>query len=315
MNQILYEDTGDKKPVDIKKIVLFFSVAVIIFGIALVTIGIAQISKSKAPISTNKPVISVEKFDDTQVVLSVTHDKTIEKIVYNWNGSEDEVVEGSNRKYIERLEKIPNIGDNVLNVYVTDSIGVEASYTGTFSIENNSKGPKITFSQIEEDGKKKISIYAEDDIEISYLTYRWNDDEETSVDTTDITNTIIQTNIEIPSDLPSGENQLIVVAVDGSNNQTKVVKEIKIARKPVIAMPVQNRSKLRIKVTDEVGLDYVQYILNGESYTWRSDADDIKTCEATIELQPGENTITIKARNKEGIDANTFYGRCIYEVD
>lgn len=315
MNQILYEDTGDKKPVDIKKIVLFFSIAVIIFGVILSVIGIIQIVNSKTPVSTNKPVISVEKFDDTQIVLNVTHDKTINQVKYNWNGTEDIIVDASNRKYIERLIEIPNIKDSIINVYVTDSIGIQASYSGTFSIDSSDFGPEITFSQVEEDGKKKIGIRAEDDLEIAYLTYRWNDNEEIKVNATDASSTVIETSIEIPSDLPAGENNLIVVAVDSLNNQSKETQEIKIARKPIIEMPEQHRSKLRIKVTDEVGLDYVQYILNGESFTWRSQADDVKVCETTIELRPGENTIIIKARNKDGIDANTFNGRCIYEVN
>ena len=82
MNQILYEDMGEKRPTDIKKIILIFCIAILIFGVLLGVIGIVQLVNSSKPVSTNKPIIEVEKYDENSVRISITHDKPISKITY-----------------------------------------------------------------------------------------------------------------------------------------------------------------------------------------------------------------------------------------
>ena len=314
MNQILYEDTGDKRPVDTKKIVMFFGIAIIIFGLILGAIGIIQIMKSKTPVSRDPATIMVDKFNSSLLKLSIIHDKSISKITYDWNGTNERTIDTANRKNIETTIELP-VGENILNITVVDEIGVEATFTGLYSDGTDFAGPVIKLSQIDDEGTKKINIHAEDDTEIAYLTYRWNNDTETRVEATDTSNTIIETNIDIPTDLPAGDNKLTVVAVDGNNNESREVQEIKIARRPIIEFPRQNRDKMYIKVTDDVGLEYVQYVINGESYTWKSATGEDKVCETFIPLQPGENLIDIHARNINGIEAKSFYGKCIYTVD
>ena len=77
-------------------------------------------------------------------------------------------------------------------------------------------------------------------------------------------------------------------------------------------MPHQRGEKLTLTVTDDQGLDYVEYTLNGKKYKWVSSTDDRKEWTYTQTLEPGENLITINAYNKAGIQAATFYGKCIY---
>ena len=314
MNQILYEDLENKKPTDIKKIVLFFCIAIVVFGVLLGIVGIVQLANSKQVTSTNKPVIYVERFDDSYIKVSITHDKALDKIVYSWNDGEEISIDAEKRKNFERLIELP-IGENSLSMQVIDSIGISAYYSGIYGAESSSS-PKIKLSQTTVDGVKKIHIYAEDEREISYLTYRWNVETEVKVDEKDSSNTIIETDIDIPTNLHPGDNVLTVIAVDADFNETTETQEIKIAKKPIIEEPRQFGGELVIKITDEVGLDYVQYILNGESYTWNNPGEEVlKECQTSLKLELGENTIIINARNKDGIEANTFYGKCVFALD
>ena len=317
MNQILYEDSGTKKPANIKNVILFFGIAILIFGLVLTGIGVMHVIQGQeTPTTTNKPVIAVEIFETNSIRISISHDKEIEKVVYSWNGGEENVILGRNSKNIDRLVDIP-IGENVFYLYVIDSIGVEAEYTNTFRYTSGTDviNPTINLNVIEDAQGKKIRIIAEDETEISYITYRWNDGDEIEIDDVDVSSTIIEYDVEIPTDLQRGENELIVSAVDASNNTATVIKKLKTATRPVIKMPIQNAEYLTITVTDDVGLDRVEYSINGQKYRWTSKVDDRKEWTYVQKLDPGENDIIINAYNKEGVQAKTFHGRCVYTVE
>lgn len=310
MNQILYEDIGEK-PNNIKTIIRFFSIAIIIFGVAILgggIYGIIQKKAEEAPISTNKPIISANVFEDDSIRIYITHDKPIDKVVYSWNSGDDIIILGRNRTSIEELIDIPE-GENVLNLRVIDNIGIEATYTNTYVFSPNGvdiQTPKIELSVL--DTEKQIKITATDETEIAYITYRWNNDEETKIDVADESKTIIETSIPIPK----GENDLTVIAVDANNNTETKIQKCKAYTRPTIQVPRQRGQNLTITVTDEDGLDYVEYTVNGKKYKWVSSTDDRKEWTYVQVLEEGENEIVINAWNKAGIQSNTFRGKCIY---
>ncbi len=312
MNQILYEDVKSQ-PTDIKKIIRFFSIAVIIFGVALLgggIYGVMQDNKKNEPLSTNKPIISASVFEEDSVRIYVTHDKPIDRIVYNWNNDEAITILGRNRTSIEELIDMP-IGQNVLNLTVIDNIGIQETYTNTYVLSNNGIDiikPTITLSQVEVEGEKQIKITANDETEISYITYRWNNEEETKIDTTDESKTIIETSIAIPR----GENDLTVIAVDSNNNTETRIQKCKAFPRPVIKTPRQFGENLTITVTDEEGLDYVIYSVNGKKYKWVSTTENRTEWTHVHKLEPGESEIIIEAWNKAGIEAVKFHGKCVY---
>lgn len=309
MNQILYEDI-DKKPTDIKKVIKFFSIALIIFGLILVgigTYGIVTWIQGQAVTTTNKPVVSVSVFEENSLRISITHDKPIDKVLYSWNDGEESVILGRNRKSIDQLIDIP-FGENVFNIRVIDSIGIEAMYTNTYVYSNGVDVQRPTIELSVLDAEKQIHIVAEDETEISYITYRWNEEEETKVDVLDETNT----KIEVDVDIPKGENDLIVVAVDSNNNTSTKIQKCKAYTRPVIVKPRQRGENLTITVTDDQGLDYVEYTINGKKYKWVSSTDDRTEWTHVQKLNPGENDIIINAYNKAGIEAITFHGKCVY---
>lgn len=308
MNQILYENNG-KETTDVKKIIRFFCVAIIIFGLALTgggIYGMIQENAKKAPASTNKPIITVSVFEEDLVRIYITHDKPIEKVLYSWNNEEDAIILGRNRTSIEELIEIPE-GENVLNLRVIDKIGIDATYTNTYVYSQNGvdiQVPTIELNVLD----KQIIITANDETEISYITYRWNNEEEIRIDATDDSKTVIETSI----DIAKGENDLTVIAVDKNNNTETKIQKFKAYTRPTIETPKQNGEKLTIKVTDEQGLDYVEYSINGKKYKWISSTEGRTEWTHVQKLEPGENIIIINAMNKAGIEANTFKGKCIY---
>lgn len=310
MNQILYEN-GTKQETDIKKIIRFFSIALIIFGLALAgggAYGIIQENAKKAPVTRTKPIITASVFEEDSVRIYITHDKAIEKVLYSWNDGEDITILGRNRTSIEELIDMP-VGENVFNLRVIDSIGVEASYTNTYVFSENGvdiEKPSIQLSVLNEE--KEIKITAIDETEIAYITYRWNNEEETRIDVTDESKTIIETSIPIKK----GENDLTVIAVDSNNNMETKIQKCKAYTRPTIKTPRQFGNQLTITVTDEEGLDYVEYTVNGKKYKWVSSTEDRKEWTHVHTLEEGESNIVINAWNKAGIQSTTFRGKCIY---
>ena len=308
MNQILYEDT-QSKPTDIKKIILFFSIALIIFGILLLgegIFGIVEENSKEVLISTEKPVLTASVVQDKYVRIYVTHDKAINNIKYNWNDGEEITINGRNNDSIEQLIEMP-IGENVLHLTVTDSIGIQETYTNTYLYNPGGIDilkPSIAISREE----NMIKITATDETEISYITYRWNNEEEVRVDATDESKTIIETLIPVIR----GDNDLTIIAVDSNNNTETKIQHCQAYSRPVIATPRQFGENLTITVTDEEGLDYVEYSINGKKYRWVSSTDDRKEWTHVQKLEPGESEIIIEAWNKAGIEAVKFHGKCVY---
>ena len=50
------------------------------------------------------------------------HDKVISKVEYSWNGEDSEVINGDERKYIEKTIDIPT-GENTFTIKATDVNG------------------------------------------------------------------------------------------------------------------------------------------------------------------------------------------------
>ena len=111
MNQILYEDVGEKKT-DIKKIQLVLGIILILFGIVLVVIGIFGMinrsSSSAVPLDNGtRPSLEVSLFGEDKVKIKVTHDKAINRIEYRWNNEEEKVLLGRERLSFEELIDAP----------------------------------------------------------------------------------------------------------------------------------------------------------------------------------------------------------------
>lgn len=299
MNQILQTTLNQNKKSDIKSVVRFFGIVVLIFGIIVVSQGSYAIYKNnieKNDAMNNLPEVSIER-DEQTVEIQVNHDKQISKIVYNWNNGSDITIAGSGRNNINEKIQLP-AGNAVLNLKVIDSEGKQVEYKKEYVTDTDN--PKIELTV----NGGNIKISAQSTNTMSYITYKWNDEEETRVDVQNNEDKKIEKEIQIPM----GLNELKVVAVDSKNETVTKTQKIQGVKKPVVSV-VQDGAYLVIKATDDDNMKLVRYTLNGTTY--EINIGETKVIEYRQIMQEGDNRISLKAYNIHDV-VTEFEGICTY---
>ena len=293
MNQILSTSNLEKNKkggqIEIHTIIKFFSIILIIFGVIMISTASYAIYRKtvhKNNIPT-KPSITEEQKDSKTVLLKVTHDKAIDKIEYSWNEEEIKTITGNGRKYIEQEIEIPG-GTNTLYVSVIDIEGQEISNEQTYETE------EIIKMEIN-NGKVKVS--AETETEISYMTYRWDEEQEEKVD-------INATTVEQEIEIPMGEHTLTVILVDENNETITKEQKVKGVVKPKVQVKLdENKENFLITITDDSGLDRVEFVINGENKTIKANESQ-KEMKIKLPLKDGQNIVEITAYNLDGIESD-----------
>lgn len=307
MNQILYTQKKQNKKgtqLDIKGIVLFFSIAIILFGGCLTAQGVyAMLVKNKTeelPIQpeTTKPNIDIQK-QENEIVVTITHNKPITQVTYNWNQEEEKTIVADNKTTITQIIELPT-GTNTFNLTVIDINQEKTTYQKEYIVEG--QGKPIVELSITSDNK--IKILANDTKGLQYLTYSWNEEEETKVEPNPETTNIIEKII----DIPLGQNTLKVIAINQEEIETTKTIDVKGVKKPVITVE-QRGAKLYIKAEDEDGMKIVNYTVNGKKY--QLNFGNKKVIEYLQDLEVGENTIIIQAYNINDA-VTTLKGKCTY---
>ena len=301
MNQILATSNPTSKktktkrsggPADIKTIVRVFAIAMLVFGVFMIGTGSYAIYKDNEANNSEvtKPVIT-EKLneDSTAVILTVTHDKAIDRIEYSWNEDEVQTITGNGRKYIEQEIEIPG-GTNKLNVRAIDTQGQEISTQREFTAEE--------IINLAVSGSK-LKITAENETEIAYMTYRWDDEEEQRID-------INATTVDQEIDIPMGEHNLTVILVDVNNETITKEQKVKGVTKPTINIETDDAGEYYlITITDETGLERVELNIRGEQRTITVENGE-KELKYKLQLNEGdENRLEITAYNVDGIASDT----------
>ncbi|NLC87780.1 MAG: hypothetical protein GX682_03280 [Clostridiaceae bacterium] len=298
MNQILYTNNEKKKggQLEINVVLRIFAILCIVFGIILV--GQASFAMiNKKDLSESIPLVEITKEGNT-LLLNVKHDKLIDKIIYNWNNDTNEIVlQGKGRTQLEESIKLP-IGINTLMLKVIDIEGKTVSYNQNYELEEGD----VTNPEIEllVDGAK-VKIVVKDETELDYMAYYWNNEDQTKIQVREESPKQIEEKISILK----GENTLTIIAVDKSGNEGKKEQTFKGTTRPVINL-ARDEKILIINVTDEEGLQKLEYTLNGVYYSTDPNNEGIslnrKELEIKQALNDGENKITIKAYNINGLD-------------
>lgn len=294
MNQILY--TGNRKskqPLSIQSIGRIFAIMIILFGIILVGQGSYAIFEPKEMNNqkTSIPVVTMRQ-QENQVQINITHDKSIDKITYAWNTEQEIILQGMGRNNIEERIDIPE-GTNSLTLKVVDITGKETTYTQAYEgVARDNIKPEIEFT-VE---NAKIKITAKDETQIDYISYRWNDEDETILEAREESPKIIEERV----DILKGENTLKVKAVDSSGNIEEREQAFKGAKKPTIELSGQG-DEITIRVKDDENIKKVEITLNGVSYSTdpnnTGESLNVKDLEIKQKLVSGRNTITVKAYN------------------
>ena len=255
MNQILATQKPQSKKkrnnaqANINSITKVFATALIFFAIFLIGSGTYAIYKnqSNANKAIIKPTITLENESESTILLKVISENNLDTVTYYWNGSEETVINGEGKKYLEHQIDIKT-GSNVLTVVAKDVNGGETSYSNQYTLNSN-----ILIDSLD---NGKISITYEGDKIITYMTYRWDEETETTVD---INNT--QVNEEI--DARAGIHTLTVTLVDEENNTETKVQEINGVSTPTIEINFnEDYTKYVITLKDPIGLQEVIVTLN-----------------------------------------------------
>lgn len=136
-----------------------------------------------------------------------------------------------------------------------------------------------------------INIQVTHDKEIDKIVYRWNEEQDVTIEgnnRTQITETI---------ELPIGNNTLTIRVIDINGKETTYEKEYVVESDLKIDLSVVNNNNyLKITATDSSGLLYITYKWNSDQEV-RIDVDpnNSKIIEKEIEIPKGLNTITVNA--------------------
>lgn len=297
MNQILYTNNTKKKggTLEINTVLRIFAITCIIFGIVLVGQASFAMFTNKDKNIESIPLVEISQENDN-LLLNIKHDKIIDKIVYSFNENQEFVLQGKGRTQINEIIKL-SIGTNNLKLRVIDIEGKTVSYNKTYELASGDViKPEI---ELLVEGSK-VKVVVKDENELDYMIYYWNEEDETRVDVREESPKQIEEKI----DILKGENTLTILAVDKSGNEEIKEQIFKGVKKPVIEL-AREGNELIVKVTDEEGIQKIEYTLNGVYYSTDPNNTGTPLNSTQLEfrqpLQSGENKITIKAYNVSGL--------------
>jgi hypothetical protein len=314
MNQILsFYNIGNSKEA-MKKAIKVFCISIVLFAIILIVEGFLGYNEFKnRKISIDTPEINIVR-DNGITKLNIYSIIGIQKVVYSWSDGLETVVNKTGENEVS-VDIDTAIGTNDLNIKIIDSDGntivydpIKIAYEGNEENSNNianstddtnnsnevvdwqtavasdTTNPKIELSS----SKGKIVIKASDDVKMSYVTYAWNDEDETTI--TGLSEDEMSLTAEI--DAKKGDNVLKVKAYDKAGNVEELEKEVHGTDGPNIDVKKEN-DQIVVKVTDEYGITKIKYNFNGEEKT----IDNISQneYELKLDLKDGENYIIVEA--------------------
>ncbi len=317
MNQILDytpNKNSNKSSNSSDTVVRVFAIILVIFSLCLLGSGVYSIIKNKKTEEqpTAKPTYAkVEMVQDgDQAVITVTHDKVIESMVYSWNSDAERSVKGDGEKKLEKTLDLP-AGKNTLYIKVIDVNGVETSANKEFTAESgvDIMNPVISLDIVNGEEEKMLKITATDETKIDFITYRWNDEEEVKIEASEDNDKEIVTEVAIKR----GTNDITIVAVDSENNTTTETKSYTGLTKPEITVTLSaDGSTLIIKATHENGVKGVYYTLNDNPYEGTfEEQGNPKEVEFTQVLEEGYNRLVLTETSVDGTET-VFDGECEY---
>ncbi len=323
MNQILsFKSTENGRKILMKN-TKSLCIFLIVFAIVLLGEGGWRLyTNLNKKVNVDKPeIIGYRNLDKT--TFNVKSDIGIKKIIYAWNGAEENVIEKSGEKEfnfeIENrigvnelilktvdIEGSTVVYENIKIVYDEDSnlvpnepgenqddgLGeIQDEDTPTQenidweqAVANDKVEPTVTLTS----EKGKVVITASDDVKMSYVVYSWNGGEETKI--TGLSDD--EKTLSAKIDALKGDNKLIIKAYDKAGNCKEIERDVHGTDGPEISVKKDN-GNLTVNVTDIYGITKIEYNFNNEEKT----IDNIEgtSYEFTLELKDGENFIIVNA--------------------
>ena len=322
MNQILDynpisngENRGNGGNGGTDKIVKAFAILLIFFAICLIGIGIYNKIQNSSNINEEeiaaKDAVISTTIEGTSLTISVSHDKNLSKMTYSWNTTAEKTIAITTGKTFDESIDIP-AGTNTLNLQIIDEEGNKTEYSEEITSEDGVDIIEPTIvelkNSITEDNK--LLIKAKDETEISYITYRWNDEEEVTIKAEEDGQLQIVEEIEIRE----GTNTLTVVAVDKANNTASVQENFVGLMQPKIQVVLsEDKSKLVVTCSHENGVSKIEYMLNDKPFAAEL-PDSPKEVQFEQALDEGYNKIILTVTSVDKT-TTTFGGECNYNPE
>ena len=313
MNQILMFQSNESSKKQINNVVKFFGVVILIFGLIFIGEGIwGYIDLKNRDVKIETPEMHVERMND-YIAVNVSSKVGISQIKYYWkimnetnvsketiektNGQKEASINipalnGTNELYLEVLDNDGNIikYDPIMISYENISNGGNNQNPPSNEtdwaelIKNDKVKPKIKLEAI----NGKVKVTATDNLKMSYITYKWNDDEETTVTGLSEDEKTVETSLEVGE----GNSKLTVTAVDRAGNQEIIERSIQGVKGPALSVRKED-GKIIAEIDDDEIITKVVYNFNGEETT--IDNINEKHYELTLELVDGTNYVIIDA--------------------
>ena len=276
------------------KIVRVFAVFMILFALCLGGVAAYNLYKNKkvedVPVATPTDAKIEVVQGEENTIITVSHDKAIEKLIYSWDSGKENNVKGTGESRME--VEIPLIaGTHTLNVKVIDVDGNETTHEEEIVSETGEDKIYPTIA-LEVTDQKKLKITAKDETAIDFVTYRWNDGEEIRIDVTEDDPLKIEFEIEILK----GKNDLLIVAVDKNNNSTTEPKSFTGVTKPDVTITVAaDKKTAEIKCFHENGIKDIKLNLNDVDYNVDIGTETPTDVTIPIDLAIGNNKLIVTA--------------------
>ncbi|MDR0978674.1 MAG: hypothetical protein LBL91_01845 [Lachnospiraceae bacterium] len=242
MNQILKTQNNGKGngDMDIKKIIVFFVIAIAVFAMILIGIAVyGSVSKPKEDTTDEGKVSQEVDVEDpkieillsgNQVKVVVKDNQELSHVAYMWNDGEEQVQEiGDSKTDLTFYVDIPE-GKNTLKVIAIDSANNDAEIPQQFRGETtkpvisavvNSEGNKVVLGAVYDSGLQKVeftinelpyqinleTVYTEEQYEQVGMKVTFTDDGKIE-------------SMEYAQPLEEGENEIVIRAygLDGTVN-------------------------------------------------------------------------------------------------
>lgn len=328
MNQILLTNNQNNKKRnnnqynannsgDMKRIIIFFSIAILVFALLIIGIYAYKLSGSKnkkEEYVNEQREISIDDIEN-QAKVTAKVEVGINKIIYSWNDEESKEIDLNGIKEYEEALEVPE-GENVLKIKIIDQNGEEFETSKEFYREEDKEKPKLEIDEevLRTTGKVKI-IASDDNNGLKYITYQWNDEEETKIDAESEDQATIETTI----DVKRGQNTLKIKAVNNLDKEKDLERMLKGVNDPVIEVTKDDGlGEMYMKITHDMGFKMIEFSVNGKEYIYDENFSgydsEKKEISYKFALKEGENIVIIHAISIEDSE-KTYKGKCNYTAE
>ena len=218
----------------------------------------------------------------------------INKIEYYWNNGNHTVYKCNGNKSANLELEVP-FGNNKLNVVVFDVEGNKTKFNNIEVVLDEDEDivkPEISIVI----GSGKINVTATDNVELDYLSYQWDGEEEVKISAPEEDKTKIVQDISVQK----GTKLLTITAVDKTGNKESVTNNIVGSNGPKITVRIEDNNFV-VNVTDEFAISKIEYTLNEKINNVEGIPESSKEFEFRVPLEEGTNYLKINAYENESI--------------